>query len=64
MRADIDALPILEANNVAYKSTVPGVMHACGHDVHTASLLTTSKVLQEIKDQFEGTIKLILQPGE
>lgn len=64
LRADMDALPILEANNVAYKSTVPGVMHACGHDVHTASLLTTSKVLQEIKDQFEGTIKLIFQPGE
>lgn len=64
LRADMDALPILEANDVEYKSTVPGVMHACGHDVHTASLLTTSRVLQEIKDQFEGTVKLIFQPGE
>lgn len=64
LRADMDALPILEENEVAYKSTIPGVMHACGHDVHTASLLTTSRVLQEIKDQFEGTVKLIFQPGE
>lgn len=64
LRADMDALPILEENEIAYKSTIPGVMHACGHDVHTASLLTTSRVLQEIKDQFEGTVKLIFQPGE
>lgn len=64
LRADMDALPIQEANDVAYKSTAPGVMHACGHDVHTASLLTAARVLFEVKDQFEGTIKLIFQPGE
>ncbi len=64
LRADMDALPIEEANQVSYKSTRPGVMHACGHDVHTASLLGTAKILSEIKDQFEGTVKLIFQPGE
>ncbi|MEQ8362364.1 MAG: M20 family metallopeptidase [Cyclobacteriaceae bacterium] len=64
LRADMDALPIQEANEVDYKSTMPGVMHACGHDVHTSSLLTASRVLYELKDQFEGTIKLIFQPGE
>jgi len=64
LRADMDALPIQELNNVSYKSTKPGVMHACGHDVHTASLLGTAKILQEVRDQFEGTIKLIFQPGE
>lgn len=64
LRADMDALPIQEANEVSYKSTKPGVMHACGHDVHTSSLLGTAKILNEIKDQFEGTVKLIFQPGE
>jgi len=64
LRGDMDALPILEQNEVSYKSTAPGVMHACGHDVHTASLLGASKILNEIKDQFEGSIKLIFQPGE
>ncbi|GAB1446086.1 MAG: amidohydrolase [Cyclobacteriaceae bacterium] len=64
LRADMDALPIQEANEVSYKSTTPGVMHACGHDVHTASLLTVSRILFELKDQFEGTVKLIFQPGE
>lgn len=64
LRADMDALPIQELNNVTYKSSTPGVMHACGHDVHTSSLLATAKILQEVKDQFEGTIKLIFQPGE
>jgi amidohydrolase len=64
LRADMDALPIQEINEVAYKSTNPGVMHACGHDVHTSSLLGTAKILQEVRDQFEGTIKLIFQPGE
>lgn len=64
LRADMDALPIEEANDVSYKSTQPGVMHACGHDVHTSSLLGTAKILSEIKNQFEGTVKLIFQPGE
>ncbi|MBN8652203.1 MAG: amidohydrolase [Cytophagales bacterium] len=64
LRADMDALPIEEKNNVAYKSTKPGVMHACGHDVHTASLLGTAKILSQIKNEFEGTVKLIFQPGE
>ena len=64
LRADMDALPIQEENQVSYRSTVPGVMHACGHDVHTTSLLGVARILQQVKDQFEGTIKLIFQPGE
>jgi len=64
LRADMDALPITEENNVPYKSTRPGVMHACGHDVHTASLLGAARILQQVKGEFEGSIKLIFQPGE
>lgn len=64
LRADIDALPIFEQNNVSYKSKNEGVMHACGHDVHTSSLLGVSHILNELKDEFEGTVKLIFQPGE
>ena len=64
LRADMDALPIFEENNVSYKSTNNGVMHACGHDVHTSSLLGTAKILYRLKDEFEGTVKLIFQPGE
>jgi amidohydrolase len=64
LRADMDALPIHEANNVPYKSTVEGVMHACGHDVHTSSLLGTARILQQLRDQFEGTVKLVFQPAE
>lgn len=64
LRADLDALPIKEANNCSYKSTNAGVMHACGHDVHSASLLGAAKILNELKNEFEGTIKLIFQPGE
>lgn len=64
LRADMDALPIHEANEVAYKSRRDGIMHACGHDVHTASLLTAARLLHELRDQFEGTVKLIFQPGE
>lgn len=64
LRADIDALPITEENNVIYKSQNEGVMHACGHDVHTSCLLGAAKILNELKEEWEGTIKLIFQPGE
>lgn len=64
LRADMDALPIIEANDVPYKSQNPGVMHACGHDAHTASLLGVAKVLTTLKDEFEGTVKLVFQPAE
>src|SRR5690606_11365539 len=64
LRGDMDALPITEANNVEYKSQNEGVMHACGHDVHTSSLLGTARILQSLKAEFGGTIKLIFQPGE
>lgn len=64
LRADIDALPIKEENNLEYKSTREGIMHACGHDVHTSILLGASRILNELKDEWEGTVKLIFQPGE
>ncbi|HEV7351482.1 M20 family metallopeptidase [Telluribacter sp.] len=64
LRADMDALPIHEANEVPYKSQVPGVMHACGHDVHTSSLLGTARILQQLRGEFEGTVKLVFQPAE
>jgi amidohydrolase len=64
LRADMDALPIQEQNEVAYKSCNQGVMHACGHDVHTSSLLGVAAILHSMRDQFEGTVKLVFQPGE
>ena len=64
LRADMDALPVKEINKVDYKSKNAGVMHACGHDVHMASLLGTAKILNEIKNDFEGSVKLIFQPAE
>jgi amidohydrolase len=64
LRADIDALPIYEKNDVPYKSLVDGVMHACGHDVHTASLLGVLKIINNLKNEFSGKIKFVFQPGE
>jgi hippurate hydrolase len=64
LRADMDALPIAEANEVPYKSVNEGVMHACGHDVHTTCLLGAARILSGIREELEGTIKLIFQPGE
>ena len=64
LRADMDALPIKEANQVNYISQNSGVMHACGHDAHTSSLLGTAEILKSVKAQFGGTVKLIFQPGE
>ena len=64
LRADMDALPITEANEVDYASTNPGVMHACGHDVHTTSLLGALRILQLTSDGWQGTVRCIFQPGE
>ncbi|MEM1360080.1 MAG: M20 family metallopeptidase, partial [Bacteroidota bacterium] len=64
LRADIDALPITEANEVPYCSTKPGIMHACGHDVHSASLLGAARILQRIKSDIPGKLRLLFQPGE
>ncbi|MBW7848656.1 MAG: amidohydrolase [Bacteroidales bacterium] len=64
LRADMDALPITERSDKSYRSCNPGVMHACGHDAHTAILLSTAHILQQLRHEFEGTVKLIFQPAE
>ncbi len=64
LRADMDALPIEEKNEVDYRSKNPGVMHACGHDVHSSIALGAAFILNEIKNEFEGTVKIMFQPGE
>lgn len=64
LRADIDALPIREANEVSYCSKNNGVMHACGHDAHTASLITVAAIINKLKSSFSGTVKFIFQPAE
>ena len=64
LRADLDALPIQEQNEVPYKSVNEGVMHACGHDVHTSVLLGASEILNDLKDELKQPVKLIFQPGE
>jgi len=64
LRSDLDALPIQEENEVPYKSVVDGVMHACGHDVHTSILLGTAEILNELKEELPFPVKLIFQPGE
>ena len=64
LRADMDALAICETNNIPYESQNENVMHACGHDAHAASLLGVARILNELKQEFEGTVLLIFQPGE
>jgi amidohydrolase len=64
LRADMDALPIEEESTTPYASTNPGVMHACGHDAHTAILVGAARVLLERRSQLAGSVKLMFQPGE
>ena len=64
LRADMDALPIDELNEVPYKLTKKGIMHACGHDVHTSNLLGTARILHALRHEWEGTVKLLFQPAE
>ena len=63
LRADIDALPINEENEISYSSNFKNVMHACGHDAHTAMLLGVIKILNQLKNEWDGTVKFIFQPA-
>ena len=64
LRCDIDALPIMEKTELPYKSEIPGKMHACGHDFHTAAVLGTALLLQERKEKLHGNVKILFQPAE
>ena len=64
LRADMDALPMQEENECDFASAVPGVMHACGHDSHTAMLLTACRILKDMEDEIPGTVKFVFQPSE
>lgn len=64
LRADIDGLPVMEENDVEYRSQVDGVMHACGHDGHMAGLITASRILSQLRSEFSGTVRLIFEPAE
>lgn len=64
LRADMDALPILEKNEIPYCSNTPGVMHACGHDGHSAMLLGAAMILEKFKDELDGSVRFVFQPGE
>lgn len=64
LRADMDALPIEEKNNVSYRSSNAGIMHACGHDVHSSCAIGAALILNDLKDEWEGTVKIMFQPGE
>lgn len=64
LRCDIDALPIMEETELPYKSEIPGKMHACGHDFHTAAVIGTALLLQERKEKLHGNVKILFQPAE
>lgn len=64
LRADMDALPLTEMTDVPFKSKKPGVMHGCGHDIHTAVLLGTARILNELKEDLSGSVRLLFQPSE